>query len=55
MNDHIQIVAQLSKFNAWNKHNQQMEQMYIGREELMNISSCVDFAKLCNVINNFRV
>ena len=53
MNSNIQIVAQLSKFNVWNQHNQQMEQMYNRREELYNISIYVDFAKLCNVIKNF--
>ena len=53
MNSHIQIVAQLSKFNEWNKENQQMEQMYNAREEMMNILSYVDFSKLCNVMKVF--
>ena len=53
MNDHIQIVAQLSKVNTRNKENQQMEKMYNGREEMMNILRCVDLKKLCNVIKDF--
>ena len=53
MNANIQIVAQLSKANVWKQHNPQMEQMYNGREELINITSYVDFEKLCYVINNF--
>ena len=31
-NAHIQIVAQLSKFNVWRKYNSQMEQVYNARE-----------------------
>ena len=46
MNAHIQIVDQLSKFNVCNKENQQTEQIYIARGEMMNILSYVDFAKL---------
>ena len=53
MNFRIKVMDQLSKFIKWNKYNQQMEPMYISREELMNILSCVDFAKLCHIINNF--
>ena len=53
MNANIQIFDQLTKFNVWNKHNQQMEKMYNGREEFMNILSYVDFEKMCNVIKNF--
>ena len=30
MNANIQIVDQLSKFNAWNQYNQQTEQMHNG-------------------------
>ena len=53
MNTHIQIVAQLSKVDAWNKENQQMEQIYNARQVLMNILSYVDFARLCVVIKYF--
>ena len=53
MNVHIQIVAQLSKVNARNKDNQQMEKMYNAREKIMNILSYVDFAKQFNAINFF--
>ena len=53
MNAHIQIVAQLSKVNAWNKENQQMEQMHHSREKMMNILSYVDFAKLRHFIHSF--
>ena len=42
----------LSKFNIWNQYNQQMEKNYNVIEELMNILSYVDSAKLCNVIHN---
>ena len=52
MNASIQIVYQLSKLNVWNQHNQQMERMYNGIDELLNILSCVGFAKLCYVIKN---
>ena len=38
--------SQLSKFNVWNQHNKQIEQMYNGIEELVNILSHVDFEKL---------
>ena len=44
---------QLSEFNLLKKENQQLEQMYTEREEVMNILSYVDFAKLCRVINFF--
>ena len=53
MNFHIKVMDQLSKFIKWNKYNQQMEPMYISREEWMNILSCVDFFKLCHVIKYF--
>ena len=53
MNDNTQIVAKLSKVNVWNKNNQQMEKMYNGREELVNIFSYVDIKKLFNVRINF--
>ena len=46
-------MVQLSKINVWNKDNNKMEQMYNEIEELTNILGYVDFAKLCNVINNF--
>ena len=53
MNDNIQIVAQLSKVNAWNKDNQQTEQMYNGREDEKNILSYVHFERLFNFIKIF--
>ena len=53
MNVNIKIFAQLSKFNVWNQHNKQIEQMYNGIEELVNILSYVDFEKLYHVINYF--
>ena len=37
INANIQIVAQLSKVNVRNKHNQQMEEIYNERYELTNI------------------
>ena len=52
-NAQIQIVAQLSKVNVRNKYNQQVEQMYNEREEIINILSYVDFSKLCNIIKFF--
>ena len=33
-NANIQIVAQLSKIDIWNKHSQKMKQMYNEREDL---------------------
>ena len=45
-------MTQLSKFNVWNKKNQQIEKCN-AREEMMNILTYVDFAKLCNVIKSF--
>ena len=53
MNVHIQIVAQLSKVNARNKDNQQMEKMYNAREKIMNILSYVDFEKVYHAITYF--
>ena len=53
MNSNIQNFAQLSKVYVCNKHNTQIEGIYHGRYEFMNILSYVDFAKTCNVINNF--
>ena len=50
---HVQIVDQLSKFNLWNKDNKIMELMYNAREKMMNILSCVVFAKLCHIIKYF--
>ena len=49
INANTQIVAQLSKLNVQNQHNQQTEQMYNDREELKNILSYVDFSKLCKL------
>ena len=53
MNANFQIVDQLSKFNVCNQDNQQIEQIYNERKELMNIMSYVEFSKPCNVIKNF--
>ena len=50
MKSHVQIVAQLSKVNIRNKENQQMELMYKSIEDMMNILSYADFAKLCHAI-----
>ena len=50
MNDNIQIVAQLSKNEAWKPYRQPMEQMYIERVDEKNILSYVHFARLCDVI-----
>ena len=52
-NANIQIVAQISKANVWNKDNQKMKQMYNVIEKLMNILSHVNFSKLCNIMHNF--
>ena len=43
INANIQIVAQLSKVNVRNKHNQQMEEIYNERDILTNIFSYVGF------------
>ena len=53
MNDHLQILAQLSNFNIWDNENQKMEQMHNSREDMMNILSFIDFEKLCHVIKCF--
>ena len=53
INANIQIVAQLSKIDVWNKYGQKVEQMYNQREYLKNILSCIDFNRLCNVIKQF--
>ena len=50
MNDNIQIVAQLSKNEAWKPYRQPMEQMYNERVDEKNISSFVHFARLCDII-----
>ena len=49
-NANIQIVAQLSKIDIWNKHSQKTKQMYNEREDLKNILSCADFTRLYNSI-----
>ena len=53
MNSHIQIMDQLSKVNLWNKENQQMEQIYNARDDMMNILSYADSSNLCHVIKYF--
>ena len=53
MNSHVQIVAQLSKVNLWNKENQKMEPMYNAREEIMNILDYINFSKLFHAIKYF--
>ena len=53
MKSRVQIVAQLSKVNLWNKENKKKELMYNTREKMMNTLSRVDFAKLCHVIKYF--
>ena len=53
MNSHIKVVDQLSKVVKWNKKNQQMEQMYIAREQETIILSYVGFSKLRHVIKYF--
>ena len=37
MNYHVQIVAQLSKSNVWNKENQQMKLIHNVREEIIKM------------------
>ena len=53
MKYHIKVVAQLSKVLRWNKYDQQIEPMYIVREEYMSILGYVDFEKICHVIKYF--
>ena len=53
MNDNTQIIAKLSKASVWNQHNQKIEKIHNGREELKNILGCVHLKHLCNVINHF--
>ena len=50
MKSHVQIVAQLSQVNVWNKNNRKMEVMYNAREHMKNILSYVDFSRLFQVI-----
>ena len=50
---HIQIVAQLLRFNVWNKENKKTEEIYSLREKIIIILSYVNFEKLYNVMKFF--
>ena len=51
--ENVQFFAQLSRIDVRNKNGQKNDHMCIGRDDDRNVSSYVDFSRLCTVMLGF--
>ena len=48
--EHVKVVDQFSRVVNYNKESDEMESMFIAREEREHIISYIDFSRVCHVI-----